>query len=1078
VQLGILGPFQLVTSDGQERTASARERDLLALLALHAGAVLSTDRLIDDLWGEELPANPGNALQQRIFHARRTLADDGELLRHEPGGYRLAIAPEQVDVGRFARARGAGQQASRDGDIEAALGHLQQALDLWRGEPLQGVRAPWATAAARRLQEEQLGTEEEWLDAILAAGRHGDAIPRLEDLTSRHPLRERFRGQLMRALAMAGRQAEALEVYERTRVLLADELGLDPSAALRAIHGDVLSQREVPPSVSAPPAVGRSPASAPTASNAPTSPGRSPGPDPTPLGSLPTPASSLVGRDDEVRRLAALLRSDRVVTVTGPGGVGKTRVAIAAAAATFEDMPVVMVELGAVVDQAAVPSVVVHALGLIGPAGTSPLTLLVTSLQHRRVHLLLDSCEHLVEVVCELVDQLTSGCPGVRVLATSREPLGVDGEVVWPLDPLPVPPADTTDVEVARRAPAVALLLERVRAAAPAHVLTDADIPPAVHIARELDGLPLAIELAAARARAMSLAEIAERLQDRFALLSGGRRSSPARHRALTATLEWSWDLLDEDDRIAWMAASVPVAPFTADLLASLLAGVSRVHPVDAVTALFDRSLLRLDQRGDPSRYAMLSTIREFGQQQLAASGVEVVIRDAHAAAVEAAVAAADRTTPTCWDLDLVEQRWWLPDVRAALRWRLAQSDRRSAQRLAARLGWLAFLTSLTAEGLRLLDLTIGPLDELEPDATEPAAVLWEAALRLGDARPNGMAWAQLAVEVADDRSQASLARGFVATYRALAGDVVGALELIRAEEPQEGWLGGMWRLLEGRMLMFLGDLDAAEAAVSAGVELLDAAGAWSSLLAGDILVHLAQLRGDAPTVRSAAERGLASCARHEAAELELELRCLLAMVEAADGEMTRADDELARAEELLERSGPAMTEALLSIATGYVRWRQGRPQDAEAAWTAALRVHHWTGLAYGPAFARWGLGHLALEAGDAELAASRFREALDEGTATGDHEAVATALEGLAAVAEVRGNHRLAALRLGAAAVRRLAMGAPAPLLTRELAGATRAAARDHLSEEGLADVEAVGATTDLEDLLAEPNARSLRGS
>jgi predicted ATPase/DNA-binding SARP family transcriptional activator len=1068
VQLGILGPFQLVTSDGQERTASARERDLLAVLALHAGAVLSTDRLIDDLWGEDLPANPGNALQQRIFHARRTLAGDGELLRRDGGGYRLVIDPEQLDAGRFARSRAAGQQASRAGDVEAALEHLQQALDLWRGEPLQGVTAPWAATAGRRLQEERLATEEELLDALLAAGRHGEAIPRLEDLTSRHPLRERFRGQLMRALAMGGRQAEALDVYERTRALLADELGLDPSAGLRAIHADVLAQRE-----EAPPAIA-SPAPRGTSGSAP-HPGRAPaGTDLGRLGALPTPTSRLVGRDDEVRRLVALLRSDRVVTVTGPGGVGKTRVAIAAATAAPDDVPVVMVELGALVDPAVVPSAVANALGLTGPAGTPQRTLLLAALQHRAVRLLLDSCEHLVDVVCELVDELTSACPGVEVLATSREPLGVDGEIVWPLDPLPVPAADTTDIEVARRAPAVTLLLERVRSVVPDHALTDAELPAAVHIVRELDGLPLAIELAAARARAMSLAEIAERLQDRFALLSGGRRSSPARHQALTATLEWSWDLLEADDRAAWMAASVPVAPFTTDLLAPLLEQVSGPDPVDAVTALCDRSLLRLDQRGDPSRYTMLSTIREFGQQQLASSGAEAVIRDAHAATVEAAVAAADRTTPTSWDLDLVEQRAWLPDVRAALRWRLAAGDRRGAQRLAARLGWLAFLTSLTAEGLRLLDLTLGPLDELEPEATDPDAVLWEAALRLGDARPDGMAWARLAVEVAVDPVSASLARGFVTTYRAVAGDVVGALEAIRAEEPQEGWLGGMWRLLEGRMLMFLGELDAAEAAVRAGVELLDRAGAWSGLLAGDILVHLAQLRGDAPAVRVAAQRGLASCTRLETAELELELRCLLAMVEAADGEMARADEELARAEELLERSGPAMTEALLAIATGYVRWRQGRPRDAEISWAAALRVHHWTGLAYGPTFARWGLGHLALGAGDDVLAARRFREALDEGTATGDHEAVATALEGLAAVAEVRGDHRLAALRLGAAAVRRLAMGAPAPLLTRELAETTRAAVRRHLGDETLADVESAGATVDVEDLLAEADTAS----
>ena len=1053
MEVGILGPFLLAASDGRELKASGRERNLLALLALHAAVSLSTDRLVDDLWAEDLPANPTNALQQRIFHARRTLAEDSHLLVSDANGYRLLLDPEQVDVGRFTRLRSAGQEALRRGDPAGALRSLQQALDVWRGDPLQGVTAPWSTAARRRLEEEHLGTEEELLEALLTVGRHADAIPRLEDLTVRHPLRERLRGLLMRALTMAGRQADALAVYERTRLLLTEELGLDPSPALRAIQADVLAQREES-AVAAPPAPARTTSAAPAVGAV----------------TLPAPVSSFVGRVEEVRRLSGLLLSDRVVTVTGPGGVGKTRVALEAARAALTEpagRDAVLVELAAVVDPASVPSIVASAVGLTGQAGTPPLELLLTALQHRETYLLLDNCEHLLDPVSELVDTLLVGCANLRVLATSREPLGVDGEVVWPLDPLPVPGGEPGDLATARLNPAVSLLLDRVGAAAPDHEVTEDDVEPAVHIVRELDGLPLAIELAAARVRAMSLREIADRLQDRFALLAGGRRSAPARHRALTATLEWSWDLLEEADRAAWMAASVPAAPFTTGLLAPLLASVSEADPGDAVTALCDRSLLRLHERGSPSRYAMLASIREFGQQKLAVSAHERAIRRAHAAAVEDAVAGADNTSPTSWDLDLTEQRSWLPDVRAAVRWRLAEGDRRGAQRLAARLGWLAFLTSLTAEWRPLLDRTLGPLDTLDPTETEPSAVLWAAGLRLVDSEADGMAWAHLAAEVAEDPTSASLARSFVAAYRAVAGDVAGALELIRAEDEHDGWLEGMWRLLEGRMLTFLGDLDAAETAVRAAQDLLDGAGAWSGLLAGDILVHLAQLRGDAAGVRAAAERGLASCARHGTAR-ELGLRCLVAMVEAADGQGTRAEEELARAEDLLVGGGPAMTAALLAIATGYVRWRSGRAHEAREAWTSALHLH-WSEPVYGPAFARWGLGHLSLEAGDLEGAAAHFARAFDDASAGGDHDGAAAALEGAAAVAVAHGDPRLAAARLGAASVRRQAIGAQAPLLSSEMAATTRMAVRAQLGADEVSTAEAAGAAADADTLMSQ---------
>jgi len=660
----------------------------------------------------------------------------------------------------------------------------------------------------------------------------------------------------------------------------------------------------------------------------------------------------------------------------------------------------------------------------------------------------------------------------VRILATSREPLGLDGEVVWPLDPLPVPPADTADLATATAAPAVELLLSRAAAAAPDLQPTEADTAAIVRIVRELDGLPLAIELAASRARVMSLPEIAERLSDRFALLAGGRRGSPARHQALTSTLEWSWDLLTEGERRAWMVASVPVGHFTTELLAALCTATDPpLDPLEVVTALTDRSLLRVTARGNPSRYEMLSTIREFGQQQLAASGLEPTVRAAHAAAVHTAVAALDRCSVEAWDVDLDGQRDWLPDVRAALRWHAARGERRQMQRLAAQLGWLYYLTALSGEGLRLLDAALGPLAAIEPTDVEPDAVLWAAGLRIGEPGGDGLAWAELAASLADGPVRDTLAKGFLAAHRVLTGDLDGAMQLIQREAAIGGWLEGLWRALEGKLLTFLGQLDAAEAALLLAEELLTDAGSWSSMLAGDTLVQLALLRGDIDAVRRAAQRGIRICIAHRSPDLETELRCLLAMAEAAVGEHARAAMELDRARELADRSGLVMVEAIVAQAEAYALARRGDVPAARERWQEALSLHDWTGFAYGRPFGLWGLGHLALQDGDLAEAGRLLSEALAVALERHDQDAVAAALEGLAAVEVVAGDPERAAELLGAAQRRRETMGAPAPLLNREHAAAAREQACHALGESRFTAGREAGGSLDVTTLVATPS-------
>ena len=859
MEYGILGPLEVRLAGEPVDLPAGGLRDLVALLALEAGRPVSAARLVDALWGERPPAHPDNALQQRVHHLRRLLgAGAEEVVVTTPGGYLLDVPPEAVDAHRFERLATDGRRALERGDAATASDALARAEALWRGPALDGIDSLWARAEARRLDERRLAAREDRVDADLALGRHPELVAELEQLVDAEPLRERARGQLMLALAGSGRQADALRVYDHGRRRLAEELGIDPSPELQRIHVDVLSQRvsatgsPPPPRHAAPP--------------------------------LPASTSSFVGREQEVRRLQGLVSDERLVTLLGPGGAGKTRLAIEVARALSSGaagLPVHLVELAPLHEPGAVTSHVATSVG--GLATDVPARdALRSALQDSACILLLDNCEHLSAAVGELVADLLTSCPPLTVLATSREPLGVAGEVVWPVAPLPVPARDVRELEQARRSAAFQLFLDRAGEVAPGFELTDAETPDVARIVRHLDGIPLAIELAAARLRVLSVAEIADRLHDRFGLLTGGRRTGPDRHRALAATLEWSWSLLDDVHRRAWMAASVPAGPFPATLLAPLLDAVGAdLDVLDAVTALSDRSLLAVHERGAPTRYRMLETLREYAAHQLAASGLEATVREAHARAVDEAVRAADRCTRRHWEVDLEVQRAWLPEARSAMRWRTGQGDRRGVQRLAAGLGWFWYLTALAPEGMRWLDGALGPLEELTADLAEPAAVFWAAALRVNEApEDHGLRWAQLATDLADDDTMATLSRAVAATHRVVAGDIDGAHADIDREPPNIGWVEGYWRLLEGQLHALQGRPARARPLLDQAEQLLIDNGAWFGVWSSAALVQLAQLRGDADGVRRVATRALRVCEEHGAPELEVELRCALAMVE------------------------------------------------------------------------------------------------------------------------------------------------------------------------------------------------------
>lgn len=577
MRFAILGPLDLRTDDGAPvDPGGPRPRALLTLLLLDVGRTVSTDRLTAGLYGAQPPTGAANALQSQISRLRRRLAPHTEI-EATPAGYRITASPEAVDAHQFERLSKEGRTALSAGDHTRAAARLREALALWRGPALPDL--PEAHAERARLEELRLAAAQDRIEAELALGGGPGLVAELRALLSAHPLSERLYGQLMRALHADGRPAEALTVYEEARRLLADELGADPSPELSALHLELLR------------------------GGGTSAPGRP---------RVPVQLTPFVGRDTELARIARGLSDSRLVTLTGPGGVGKTRLAIEAARTRAGSPPVsrsdaCFVELAPLSDGTRIPYAVLAALGVregFRTPATDTTDRLLAALEERELLLVLDNCEHLVEEAARLSALLLGACPGVRVLATSRESLGITGEVLVPVPPLPPEPA-------------VRLFLDRARAVRP-----DFDHHARVtDICRALDGLPLAIELAAARLRTLTPDELADRLDDRFRLLTRGDRSKAPRHRTLRAVVEWSWDLLDDEERE--LAAELTVFPGGATLDA-VEAVCRAAHPEDLLASLVEKSFLDVSE----GRYRMLETIRAFAAERL--TGADG-LRDAHA---------------------------------------------------------------------------------------------------------------------------------------------------------------------------------------------------------------------------------------------------------------------------------------------------------------------------------------------------------------------------------------------------------------------------------------------------------------
>jgi predicted ATPase/DNA-binding SARP family transcriptional activator len=707
----MLGPFEVRTDDGVlAEVPGARLRGLLAALALEPGHVVPNATLVDWIWGDRPPADAASALQRLASRLRKALP--AGLVEGQTGGYRLTVDPDAVDAVRFERLVGqarAGQARTEQartgqahpGEDSQRVRLLRESLALWRGAAMQDVGLQESAAfdaAVTRLEGLRLTALEDRFDTEVGLGHGAALVTELADLVAAHPLRERLVAALMRALVAAGRDSEALLVYQRTREALAEELGVDPSPGLSALHVALLRGE-----------LGQRQESRKT--------------------NLRAELTSFVGKDADVAAVRDLIAGHRLTTLTGPGGSGKTRLATETARTLLGDLPdgawlVELAAIGADGDKGGGPEgqgggnniaqSTLTALGLRDAlqSGTPNAELtdrLIAAIREREALLILDNCEHVIEAAAAFAHRVLGECRRLRILATSREPLGITGEALWPVGPLAWPEGDAGPDEI-ESSPAVRLLRDRAgavrRELAVPHQLDDRTLATMARVGRALEGMPLAIELAAARLRTMSIDQLARRLDDRFRLLTSGSRTALPRHRTLRAVVDWSWELLTGAERMVLRRLSVFSGGASLEAAEQVCADGQQVEPeqvLDLLTALAEKSLLVAEGDGAP-RYRMTGTIREYAGQRLAEAGESDLARRAHLAYFTELTETADP------HLRRAEQLDWLvileaehDNISAAMRGALAAGEAAGAMRLGAGAGWYWWLGGHKTEGLELL---------------------------------------------------------------------------------------------------------------------------------------------------------------------------------------------------------------------------------------------------------------------------------------------------------------------------------------------------------------------------------------
>jgi predicted ATPase/DNA-binding SARP family transcriptional activator len=842
VEFAILGPLEVRAPAGAVPIRRGLPRTLLIALVLRPGQTVSSDFLAELLWGDDdLPRNPANALQIQVSYLRKTLGnaepDGAALLETRAGGYALAVDRDRVDAHRFESITKqlAPLDTLRSSEtLSAALDEVNAALALWRGDALEDMAdAEFARGEITRLDELRWGATERRIDLLLQLGRHSEAVGDLSELVQRLPLRERIHEQLVLALYRSGRQAEALRAYEDVRRTLSEELGLDPGPELRGLERAVLHHD---PALDWTP-----PPSEQTAGQSATAPAvESSVHAVAPTGRVPIPLSPLIGRDAELTRLVDLLHGHRALTLTGPAGAGKTRLAIDLAARRTE--PVWYVDFSPIDDPALVAPTCAAATTVTLTPGEDAVRSIADTLASRHGLLLLDTCEHVLSAAAELASTVLRAAPNVRVLSTSRRALGLSGEFAWPVPPLALPPPDAVGAGEITSHAAVRLFVERAQAVRPDLDLDDRTAADIAAICLALDGLPLAIELAAARTDLLSPAAIRSRLTDRFDLLVDGGTDAAARQQTLRGAIDWSFELLTSEQ--GTLFARLGVFAGTFDLDAALeVAGAGLPNALELLASLVKQSMVT---RAGSDRYRLLDTLRAYALGVLA----ELDADDTRARHATYYTQLAERGEIA---IRGPEQLEWLDrfrsdinNLRAALEWSLLTGDVGQAARQAGALAWFWTLNGMLTEAIDHLERLVGAQDI---SAAIRAKCVWGYALlaaslgRLETARDAGYLAAELGRGCGDPAGTAyGLNAAAVAEWalghhdRSLRAHAE-AIELLAKIEDQ--WGLAVCKVLQARTLFDRHDPDAPQVARE-GVEHARRAGDLHVL--GIALTQIAQL--------------------------------------------------------------------------------------------------------------------------------------------------------------------------------------------------------------------------------------------
>lgn len=817
MQIRVLGPVEIVDSTGEVvAVGRVKPASVFAVLVIHARERVSVDRLVHAVWGESPPATAVKTLQTYVAQLRRLLGERRDVLVTSAAGYRLDVADDAVDARRFERLVRQGHEQLVS-DVDAAQRSFADALALWRGVPYADlVSAEFARVEATRLEEVWFTARQGLIETRLRTDGAARVVAEVRELTRRHPLREGLWAQLLRALYASGRQAEALEAYGQVRDLLAGELGVDPGPELRDLEHRILTHTvEVPDAARhagvGPRAQRQPPHSAPLPSSA---------------ASLPVPASSLVGRQTETATVLEQLQRRRIVTLLGPGGVGKTRLALNVGMLSGDVCPdgVWFADLSPIEDPAAVPEIIADTVGVSVAGGGDAMSIIAEFIAKRRGLLIIDNVEHVVGCA-PIVSRLVNDASHLRVLATSRERLRLDGEQVYDVEPF--------DVEV--DGDAVRLFLDRARAVRPDLATADDQLAAIAEICARLDGLPLAIELAAARCRHLQPTELAERLRNRsLPLLSRGSRNLHSRQQTIRNTIEWSYQLLTSEEQDVLARLTVFAAPIRMNAIGDVIGSDGNNHDLDDVLGgLVDKSLLqhRVGPE-DETRVRMLELVREFAAERLTDLDDVESLRARHAAYytawTEHAAAQLLHSEPDRWDRRI---EFEFPDVSKAFAWSVTHRPV-DAARLFAALGFFLHRTGKMRLARRwmddVVDIDVPPHVNVRRGIT--AAWVYFGRRDVTAARREVERALDVAGAIGDPLGEATGMIVAAHTHLGSAQDYHDGLALVRrgtqlAREASALVLAGLGHNNEGDLSRVYGDDDNADVAYGAALALARATG-------------------------------------------------------------------------------------------------------------------------------------------------------------------------------------------------------------------------------------------------------------